>query len=737
VVDFAFDGADLYLLTTRGAENGKVLRTPLAQASYREATVVVPEGPLVIEGIVLARDGLYVRDLDGGYHTVRKLARSGTLAPVPLAWEGSISGMSASPSEDGLWLDGTGWLLPFSVFRHDPVAGRTERVPLTPPSTLDLASYEAVRLTVTARDGTKVPLSVVAKKGLPRNGRNPALVQAYGSYQISTNPYFSPRNLAFLERGGVLAVAHVRGGGEYGRRWWKGGQKLSKPNTWRDLIDCCEHLIRERWTGKGALTIQGGSAGGITVGMALTERPDLFAGVISNVGVSNALRAEFGQNGPPNIDEFGTVTDADGFKGLRAMDALHHVRDGTRYPAVLLTIGMTDPRVEAWQGAKMVARLQKANRSKHPILLRVSFDAGHGLGSTRARSTTNAPTSSRSRCGARGGVRWRSRSGGGSSSRSGPWRCQAAASSCSRKCVRWRRSAQPAFQASFASRPGRAQHQVVRWHRFARVAGDDRQPQAQHLPGEALLGQRRLHLAQAAALAQHQFADAPLLALREARRVDIGHQVGAVAVVVVVRHHQPHFVQRAGPGQFAAGLGSTSGQACWYSASASAATRPAWAVSTSNRPCRSATDRSRRSPCRALRRACRRWCRSMITPWRSAPLAGFSTLDAELRGQRVQDGQAAADHGLAVGLQRRQVEPVDRAGLDAALHAPAQAFGRDAPSLRPLACSTCATAPAVPLEPSACCHSGRRKVCRASSNSAPAATCAARKPSALKRPSAK
>jgi prolyl oligopeptidase len=385
VVDFAFDGADLYLLTTRGAENGKVLRTPLAQASYREATVVVPEGPLVIEGIVLARDGLYVRDLDGGYHTVRKLARGGTLAPVPLAWEGSISGMSASPSEDGLWLDGTAWLLPFSVFRHDPVAGRTERVPLTPLSTLDLASYEAVRLTVTARDGTQVPLSVVAKKGLPRNGRNPALVQAYGSYQISTNPYFSPRNLAFLERGGVLAVAHVRGGGEYGRRWWKGGQKLSKPNTWRDLIDCCEHLIRERWTGKGALTIQGGSAGGITVGMALTERPDLFAGVISNVGVSNALRAEFGQNGPPNIDEFGTVTDADGFKGLRAMDALHHVRDGTRYPAVLLTIGMTDPRVEAWQGAKMVARLQKANRSKHPILLRVSFDAGHGLGSTRAQ----------------------------------------------------------------------------------------------------------------------------------------------------------------------------------------------------------------------------------------------------------------------------------------------------------------------------------------------------------------
>jgi prolyl oligopeptidase len=193
------------------------------------------------------------------------------------------------------------------------------------------------------------------------------------------------RTLAFLERGGVFCTAHVRGGGEYGKRWWKGGQKLTKPNTWRDLIDCCEALIKQGWASKATLTIQGGSAGGITVGRALTERPDLFAGVISNVGVSNTLRTEFSQNGPPNIDEFGTVKDADGFKGLLAMDALQHVRDGTRYPAVLLTVGMTDPRVEAWHGGKLAARLQKATRSGKPILLRVDFDAGHGLGSTRSQ----------------------------------------------------------------------------------------------------------------------------------------------------------------------------------------------------------------------------------------------------------------------------------------------------------------------------------------------------------------
>jgi prolyl oligopeptidase len=225
----------------------------------------------------------------------------------------------------------------------------------------------------------------VARKGLKRDGRNPTLVQAYGAYQSSSNPYFSPRTLALLERGGVFAVAHVRGGGEYGKRWWKGGQKLTKPNTWRDLIDCCEHLIRERWCSKATLTIQGGSAGGVAIGRALTERPDLFAGVIGNAASVNALRSEFGQNGPPNIDEFGSVTEPDGFKALYEMDAPVHVKDGTHYPAVMLTVGMTDPRVDPWESAKLIAHLQRANRSRRPILLRVDFDAGHGMGSTRSQ----------------------------------------------------------------------------------------------------------------------------------------------------------------------------------------------------------------------------------------------------------------------------------------------------------------------------------------------------------------
>jgi len=391
VTAFAFRGDELYLQTTRNAINAKVLKTSMSAPDMVRAATVVPEGQSVIEAIAMARDGLYLRDMDGGYNSLRRFGNDGRLQTVKLPFEGSFESMSTNNRHDGVWLLGASWLLPFTTFHHDPVADSTVAVPLATPPALDLSRFEAVRTFAVARDGTKVPLSIVARKGMKRDGRNPTLVNAYGAYQISMTPYFNSRGVAFLEQGGVLAYAHVRGGGEYGKRWWKAGQKISKPNTWRDLIDCCEELIRKKWTSTKRLTIQGGSAGGITVGRALTERPDLFAAVISNVGVSNTLRAEFSQNGPPNIDEFGTVKERAGFLGLKQMDAYHAVRNGVRYPAVLLTTGITDPRVEPWQVAKMAARLQQAERSlkpaeRNPVLLRVDFDAGHGIGSTREQA---------------------------------------------------------------------------------------------------------------------------------------------------------------------------------------------------------------------------------------------------------------------------------------------------------------------------------------------------------------
>lgn len=383
VVSACLSGQHLYLLTTKGADNGKVLRISAAAPDFEHADVMVQESEVVIEDIVAAKDGLYLLDMAGGYSTLRKMTWNGNLGQVELPFEGSIVSLFATTDKDGLWIGGSSWLLPRSTWYYDPKSKSTVDLGLTPPSPLDLSEYEAVRTIGLARDGTEVPISIVKRKDLKPDGRNPTLVSAYGAYQIVYSPYFDPRSVAFLEQGGILATAHVRGGGEFGKRWWKGGQKLTKSNTWRDLIDCSEALIKAGWTKPDHLAIQGGSAGGITVGRAMTERPDLFAVVISNVGVGNPLRAEFSQNGPPNIVEFGTVREKDGFIALKQMDSLHAARDNVPYPAVMLTHGATDPRVEPWQSAKLAARLQRATTSESPVILRITFDAGHGLGSTR------------------------------------------------------------------------------------------------------------------------------------------------------------------------------------------------------------------------------------------------------------------------------------------------------------------------------------------------------------------
>ncbi|WP_298123442.1 prolyl oligopeptidase family serine peptidase [Brevundimonas sp.] len=385
VIGFTFKGDDLWLLTTRNAENGRLVRTRMSEPDLTGATVVIPEGNLVIETMGVAADALYVTQLDGGYQSLFRIREGASPEQIALPFEGSIPQLSVASDAPGAWLRLTSWLEPSGVWRLD-ADGTVTRTGLAPRPDIDTSPYELTRDFATARDGTRVPVSIVSKKGAPRDGSNPTMVEAYGAYQVVSSPGFDTRGIALLEKGGILVVAHVRGGGEYGKRWWRAGQKLTKPNTWRDLIDVCEHLVTEGWTSPARLGITGGSAGGITVGRALTERPQLFAVVVPAVGCLNQLRNEFSQNGPPNIVEFGSVATEDGFRGLYAMDSLHHVVDGTRYPAVLMTHGMTDPRVEPWNSGKMAARLRAAAApDSGPILLRVEFDAGHGLGSTRTQ----------------------------------------------------------------------------------------------------------------------------------------------------------------------------------------------------------------------------------------------------------------------------------------------------------------------------------------------------------------
>ena len=381
----------LYLLSTKGAPNAKVLRTSASKPDLATAMLVVPESSVVIETIAIAKDGLYLKDMLGGYSGIRRLEVDGTLQRIELPFEGSLQELSTNPMEPGVWFIGESWLVPPSCYWFDPGRNLVSVVPLIERPGIDGSGYEVIRSVAIARDGTKVPMSIIARRGLKHDGSNPTLVYAYGAYQISSIPwFFNGRLLAFLEQGGVFVTAHVRGGGEYGSRWWKAGLKRTKANTWRDLIDCCQSLIKAGWTSPQHLAISGASAGGITVGRAMTERPDLFAAVISDVGVSNTLRGEFSENGPGNIDEFGTVKDRDGFTGLLEMDSYHAVNDKTTYPAVMLTTGINDSRVSPWQVAKMAARLQRASSkvgaAANPVLLRVDFKAGHGIGSTRQQN---------------------------------------------------------------------------------------------------------------------------------------------------------------------------------------------------------------------------------------------------------------------------------------------------------------------------------------------------------------
>lgn len=387
VTDIEIDArrAAIYLLANQGHPRGRVLRLDAAAPALATAREVVAESELVIEHLALARDGLYLQVLDGGSSRLKRMDHEGRIAEIRLPFEATLGALETDAALDGALMNLTGWLQPSGVWQLD-ARGQLVDTGLNPAPGIDTSHYEAHRLYATARDGVRVPVTILYRKGLKRDGSAGAYVQAYGSYGISAyTPAFSPRVLALLDAGMIAGYAAVRGGGEYGREWHRAGQLANKPNTWRDLIDACETLVREKYTSPGHLAIGGRSAGGVTVGRALTERPDLFAAVVSGVGWSNPLRYVAEQNGYGEEPEWGAISDPDGYRYLKAIDSYHAVRDGTDYPAVLLTTGVTDPRVAPFHAGKMAARLQVATHSGRPVLLRVDFDAGHGLGSTRSQ----------------------------------------------------------------------------------------------------------------------------------------------------------------------------------------------------------------------------------------------------------------------------------------------------------------------------------------------------------------
>jgi prolyl oligopeptidase len=393
VTQYALSGDKLFFLSQNGASRFRLLSTPLAHPDVRNPQVVVPEQSGVITNFAVAREGLYVRERDGAVSRLMLVAPSdGSPSPdgkkridIGLPFEGSVFGPITDPRESGALFNMQSWVRAPVLFAYDPVTGASNDTGLVPPSKVDTSALEAKETFAVSYDGTRVPLSIIYQKSIQLDQSHRTILRGYGSYGISEEPTFNPVMLAWVERGGVLAVAHVRGGGEYGEAWHKAGFMQTKTNTIFDFIACGQYLVDAHYTAPKRLGAIGGSAGGITVGGALTWRPDLFGVILDLVGMSDSLRTETEPNGPPNVSEFGSVKTEAGFHGLYAMGAYEHVRDGTPYPAVMFSTGANDPRVAPWHMAKMAARVQAATSSGRPVLLRVDYDAGHGIGSTRSQ----------------------------------------------------------------------------------------------------------------------------------------------------------------------------------------------------------------------------------------------------------------------------------------------------------------------------------------------------------------
>lgn len=384
ITDAELKGNDLYLLTHDHAPRNRVLKLDLRHPDLKLAREVASAPPdAVLEKFSLTRDALIGEVREGTSIVLRRYAAGDTKGqniPLPFKGAATVHNDPAHAYSDVLYTL-NGWTeLPRTLL----LKGKLSSDPglrVNPPMP-GLPEVEVVDVKVTSHDGALVPMTLLYKKGLKRDGSNPTLLDGYAAYGFSQTAGFSPARMAWLERGGVLAFANVRGSGVYGDDWYRAGFKATKSNTWKDGVACAKYLIAEGYATPKTLGVMGTSAGGIFVGRAVTSAPELFAAAIFNVGIMDAVRAEDSANGITNISEFGSARNPKEFPALLEMSTYHNIKDNTAYPAVMLVHGMNDPRVDVWHSAKTAARLQAATSSGKPVLLRLDMQAGHGVGST-------------------------------------------------------------------------------------------------------------------------------------------------------------------------------------------------------------------------------------------------------------------------------------------------------------------------------------------------------------------
>ena len=378
------DDGNLYALTVKDAPLGKIIAIPLARPSLPNARVVVPEGALPAESIVATHTRLYVTYRVGGPSAVHIFSlEGGRIGQIPAP---PVSDVYVSTRLDGddVLVRTTSYVDSPEVARFEARRNRLAKTQLIGKPDFDLADAVVTRAFATSKDGTRVPMTIVQRKGAPRDGGQPLLLYGYGGYGASMQPWFSALTRFWLDWGGAYVVANVRGGGEFGEPWHLAGNLTKKQNVFDDFAACAQFLVDGKYTRPAKLAIMGGSNGGLLMGAMITQHPELFRAVVTEVGMYDALRWETQPNGVYNVTEFGSVKDPDQFRALYAYSPYLNVRDGVQYPAVLLTSGDNDGRVAPYESRKMTARLQAASASTRPILLRTDAAAGHGIGTALA-----------------------------------------------------------------------------------------------------------------------------------------------------------------------------------------------------------------------------------------------------------------------------------------------------------------------------------------------------------------
>lgn len=389
------DGKDIYYLTTKGNEYFSIRKVSFPYIDFSRAQDIfkgTEEWKVSIYGeiaeIYKARDYLVINlsKHDVISKNITYNLKTGKTDELNFPLEGNVTVIPFSAFDNECRAINYGWTMPNTYYNYDIGTAQFSKGSFyVEPHYPDLGNMSYEEIEVPSHDGVLVPLSIIYDKTkMKKDGSNTTLMIGYGAYGTSFSAGFNSSYLPMLSRGVVFAIAHVRGGGEKGNNWHKAGLKANKPNTWKDFNACADYLIQNKYTSASKLGCEGASAGGILIGRAITERPDLYKVAIAKVGVLNPLRLVTLPNSQGNFPEYGTVTDSLEFKALVEMDALYHVKKGVKYPAQLITTGFNDPRVQSYFPGKFAGVMQDANDPKVPILLSVDFNAGHFGGSNKS-----------------------------------------------------------------------------------------------------------------------------------------------------------------------------------------------------------------------------------------------------------------------------------------------------------------------------------------------------------------